>query len=245
MRVIFYGVLALQVFLFSSSGAMASKRALVYRGPGACADGCYDASFQVALQAGLDPVWVDQDSLQDSSSSADEQSLFKNAAIWIQPGGKSKTAMTSMTKRLISSIEDFVRNGGAYVGFCAGAFASTHFVGTSSTRGFDFMPGKTILYRDRNQADVIPVTWEGKVRNLYWEGGPYLTHIPAGRAEVVARYPTGQVAAARSNFGKGKVFVTGLHPEAPQSWRDDYHLHDPDGVDQDLAVEMIQWATRP
>ena len=61
---------------------------------------------------------------------------------------------------------------------------------------------------------------------------------------MIAYYPNHQVAAARATYGKGKVFVTGLHPEAPQDWRDYYHLNDPDGSDEDLAVEMINWVTQ-
>ena len=223
--------------------ADAAKRALIYQGPGACDDGCYDAAFQVAAKAGFDPVFVKEKQLLASSTPEDQEKLFKDAAIWVQPGGKSRTAMSVMTGRLKSAIESFVMKGGGYVGFCAGAFSSTYRVGTSFARGFGFMPGKTILYREvQSQAEMIPITWNGKVRHIYWEGGPYLTRLP-GRVEVVGKYPNGQVAAARSLYGKGRVYVTGLHPEAPQDWRDYYHLEDQDGLDEDLAIGMMNWAS--
>ena len=223
--------------------AQAAKRALVYNGPGACSDGCYQAAFQVALEAGLDPVYVNEKALNSQSKPADVQALFQDAAVWIQPGGKSKTVMTSMTKALKSAIDSFVKLGGGYVGFCAGAFSSTKYVGTTSTLGFNFMPGKTILYPYNHQAGIIPLNWQGKTRQIYWEGGPYISSIPAGKAETIATYPNGTVAAARSTYGKGKVFVTGAHPEAPQDWRDYYKLTDTDGLDHDLAVDMINWVT--
>jgi hypothetical protein len=238
MRLIFVLLLG-----FGLTTAHAGKRALVYNGPGACSDGCYDAAFQVALQAGLDPVFVGENALSIDSTEQDQANLFKDAAIWIQPGGKSKTAMTSITDQLKNAIDEFVKAGGGYVGFCAGAFSSTQFVGTSWTLGFNFMPGKTSLYKGVSaEAEIIPVVWNGKARNIYWEGGPYLSKLPPGKVEVIGTYPNGQVAAARSQYGSGRIFVTGLHPEAPQDWRDYYHLKDADGLDQDLAVEMIHWA---
>lgn len=42
-------------------------------------------------------------------------------------------------------------------------------------------------------------------------------------------------------YGNGKVFITGLHPEAPQSWRTYYGINDSDGLDFDLVDEMISW----
>lgn len=231
-------------FFWGSIPADAAKRALVYQGPGACEDGCYDAAFQVAAQAGFDPVFVRENQLDASSSDADRDALFRNAAVWIQPGGKSRTAMGALTSKLKGAIDAFVRAGGGYVGFCAGAFSATRRVGTSRDFGFGFMPGKTILYRNVNRgAEIIPVNWNGVTRHIYWEGGPHLSRLPEGAAEVVARYPNGQIAAAKSVFGKGRIYVTGLHPEAPQDWRDYYGMKDPDGLDQDLAVEMLNWVS--
>jgi glutamine amidotransferase-like uncharacterized protein len=220
----------------------AAKRALVYQGPGACEDGCYDAAFQVAAKAGYDPVFVRENQLNADSSAEDRDALFRDAAVWIQPGGKSRTAMSVLTRSMKSAIDAFVKGGGGYVGFCAGAFSSTRYVGTSRDPGFGFMPGRTILYRNVSHgAEIIPVQWEGKTRHLYWEGGPHLARLPEGKAEVVARYPNGQVAAAKSRYGNGRIFVTGLHPEAPEDWREYYQMKDPDGLDQDLAVEMLNW----
>jgi glutamine amidotransferase-like uncharacterized protein len=233
----------LMMGLALASDALAAKRALIYNGPGACSDGCYQAAFQVALEAGLDPVYVGESALTSASTEAEAQALFKDAAVWVQPGGKSKIEMTSITSTLKAAIQSFVKAGGGYVGFCAGAFSSTKYVGTTHTLGFGFMPGKTVVYPSKTQAQIVPLTWEGKLRQVYWEGGPSINSIPDGKAEIIAKYPNGTVAAARSLYGAGKVFVTGAHPEAPQDWRDYYHLNDTDGLDHDLAVEMINWVT--
>jgi hypothetical protein len=38
------------------------------------------------------------------------------------------------------------------------------------------------------------------------------------------------------------VAITGVHPEAPQYWRDDINGVDPDGLDYVLAADMVRWA---
>lgn len=241
MTKILSAVLTVAVLTFSSD-AFAAKRALVYKGPGACEDGCHQAAYEMALKAGLDPVYVGPSDLNSKTTEADAQKLFADAAVWIQPGGKSRIVVSNMTVQLKEALKKFVYTGGGYVGFCAGAFASTELVGTTGYAGFNFMPGRTVLYSSRKAVDIIPIQWNGKLRHIYWEGGPYLTELPIGQTEVRATYPNGQVAAARSNFGAGRVYVTGLHPEAPKDWSDYAHLIDQDGSDADLVMEMIDWA---
>ena len=98
-------------------------------------------------------------------------------------------------------------------------------------------------------AIVLPVEWLGLTRQLYWEGGPYFVtpQKPLDPAlfsvpEIVAHYADGQIAAVRNSYGRGRVFVSGPHPEAPQFWRDYFHLVDSDGLDLDLAQSMVRWA---
>ena len=79
-------------------------------------------------------------------------------------------------------------------------------------------------------------------RSVYWEGGPYFILAPQYGVEVIAQYPDQTPAAVRTSFGHGRVFVSGPHPEAPQKWRDYFNLEDPDGLDADLAQDMVEWA---
>jgi hypothetical protein len=221
------------IALLFGLSASAAPKAFVYKGYGACTDGCHQAAYQMALKAGFDPVYV----------GPHDQVDFSEASLWLQPGGHSSQVMTTMDPAMQTALNKFVENGGAYVGFCAGAFSATKLVGTTNINGFGIFPGLTTLYDFDAQAGIIPTQWNGKQRYVYWEGGPYISEIPAGLAEATAFYPNGQIAAARSSYGKGKVYITGMHPEAPQEWRDFYGLNDPDGDDSDLAVEMINWAT--
>lgn len=228
-------------YYFITSQAFAAPKALVYKGPGACEDGCYQAAFELARHAGFDPVYVGPTDLNANSTENDERALFDNARVWIQPGGYASVAMANMTSQLKNAIRNFIFNGGGYVGFCAGAFVATTKVGTTKNSGLGIFPGGTKLYG--KGIDIKRVKWKGSERYIYWEGGPYLRNLPKN-VETVAHYSNGAVATARTQYGKGKVYITGLHPEAPQDWIDYSGQSDIDGNDFDLGAEMLHWVTQ-
>jgi glutamine amidotransferase-like uncharacterized protein len=212
--------------------AMAAQKALIYKGTGSCSEDCSEAFWNLAKDAGFDPVYVGPE--------APKADTFTDAAVWIQPGGYASTAMKAMSTQLKTAIKTFVQNGGGYVGYCAGAFVATAKVGTTSTSGLGIFPGNTQLYG--SGIDLKKVTWNGSTRYLYWEGGPFLKNLP-NTVEKIATYSNGAVGTARTAYGKGRVFITGLHPESPKWWKDDARMNDIDGDDFDLVAEMLHWVT--
>lgn len=215
-----------------SSNALAAPKALVYNGAGACEEGCASAAFDSAAAAGFDPVYI-------GDANTDPR-IFDGAAVWIQPGGHATQAMLAMSPQLKANLKNFIYHGGGYVGFCAGAFTATAKVGTTRTNGLGILPGRTVLYG--SGVDLKKFTWNGSKRYLYWEGGPYFTSMPAS-VERISTYPNGALGAVRAAYGRGRVFVAGMHPEAPQSWKDYAGVEDPDGDDLDLVAQMIHWVT--
>lgn len=226
-------------FTFNSYGhARNQPLALIYKGPGSCsADqndagdsgyGCSEASADAAVAAGFRYEFVGPKDLPD----------FSKAKVWIQPGGISNVAYYAMSSKLRSELVKFIFQGGGYVGFCAGAFLASDW--------FGIFPGSSSLYHyptARNDVSfgLLDMEWNGKKRIVYFEGGPYLHHI-SPKAEVTATFSTGYVAAARANYGAGRVYISGPHPEAPPIWSEEDGISDPDGNDIDLAAEMISWA---
>lgn len=229
------------LFLSVSVFAQAlQKKAIVYGGPGACTDGCVEGAVEAVRVAGLVPVVVEPRTWNPE--------LLKDASVWVQPGGKAKSQASAMGSKMMNDVKNFVANGGGYVGFCAGAFIATYKIGTSFTKGLNLVPGKTILYKAKGYPTIEKMDWltsNGKEdREIYWEGGPYFS-FQSPRMEVMAHYSrTKQPSAVRVTHGKGRVYVTGAHPEAPQWWRDDSSLDDKDGLDYDITSEMISWAAR-
>jgi glutamine amidotransferase-like uncharacterized protein len=72
----------------------------------------------------------------------------------------------------------------------------------------------------------------------YWEDGPQLT----GWGAVVGKYPDGTPAIVEGNCGKGWVILTGVHPEAPASWRRGMTFTTPASVDHAYAATLIDAA---
>ncbi|MBS1958426.1 MAG: hypothetical protein JST80_03050 [Bdellovibrionales bacterium] len=228
---------------------VAAPVALIYNGPGVCEEGCADAAADVAKMAGLTPRFVAPDALDYNSKPADVQKLYQDVKVWIQPGGIGNEALYTMTDRMVDELDKFIKNGGGYVGFCAGAFMATTYIGRRGL-GMDIFPGQSIAFpywpvRYDLDYTLQEVNWNGKKRYVFLEGGPYLIYDERDKnIETIATFPSGAVAAARATYGKGRVYITGLHPEAPTIWTTEDNIKDPDGSDRDLAIEMIQWAAQ-
>lgn len=225
------------VVLLSTFNASASQKplALVYKGQGACDHtdtdwgySCSDSAATTAQEAGFDYKFVGPKDLPD----------FSKAKIWIQPGGVSNTAYYAMSNQLKSALVKFVKDGGGFVGFCAGAFLATDW--------FHFIDADSALYRynpirpDLHYA-LLNIDWYNQRRVIFFSGGPYFYKIGPS-VEVTARFSTGYAASIRAAYGKGRVYVTGPHPEAPPIWTEEDNITDPDGSDRDLAAGMMHWA---
>jgi glutamine amidotransferase-like uncharacterized protein len=228
------------LFLFAINSMAATVQgplALVYKGPGACEEGCSEAAAEMARLAGYRFQFVGP---EESS-----EAIFSEAKVWIQPGGKSSTASRTMAPKLKENIRNFVSKGGGYVGFCAGGFLATDWIADRGVQGLGLLPGTNALFPDEREASILTIQWGGSYE-IYFEGGPYFLPptTPDSRSfEVTATYGDGKVASVRSVFGSGRVYVTGLHPEAPPAWRNEFQLQDSDGLDYALAVEMIHWVS--
>jgi hypothetical protein len=228
--------------LFGSSSAFSAKtpatktKALIYKGEGSCVEGCSESAAKMAELAGFQPVFV--------SPAEFDPKVFADAAVWIQPGGESLIVAAKMKAELKSAIRGFIRSGGGYVGFCAGAYFTDHLVHGKPSLGLAVLPGVAMDYaKAPSKEAMLELIWNGKKRVIYWEEGPYLVLKSAsGNFKPFAYYPTGEVASVQGRYFRGRVSITGVHPEAPQWWRDDIHAQDPDGLDYDLAIEMIRWA---
>ncbi|MFZ9595819.1 MAG: hypothetical protein ACO3A2_07035, partial [Bdellovibrionia bacterium] len=136
-----------------------------------------------------------------------------------------------------------------FVGFCAGAFIAVGPEAQGSAiapdTGFSLLSQESLPYYHLEDEGIeyamVGLRFaNSSVRSVLWWGGPSLPEVPHG---VIARYEdTDQAAIIQADTGKGMIFLSGPHPEAPESWREKLGLHDPDGLDQDLAWQMIEAA---
>ena len=232
--------------------------ALIYRGPGVCKEDCAEAAGEAAFEAGYTPKYVNENSLSEKSSPEDKKLFFKNAKVWIQPGGVHEKELQAMNPVLIQSMKDFIKTGGGYVGFCAGAIAAAD-ADIRGSKGFGIFPGKVPYFKapsvgpknGENKYSLETVKWNGKPVSIYFEEGPYLSELEdsSGKTipgvEIVARFDRfhdGKIAAARSTYGQGRVFISGVHPEAPSSWYKQEGMSKDEAPVHFIAVDMIRWA---
>ena len=75
----------------------------------------------------------------------------------------------------------------------------------------------------------------GPALDHYWEDGPQLS----GWGEVVGTFPDGTPAIVEGSVGKGWVILTGVHAEAPASWRRGMAFHTPVSADTAYARTLI------
>lgn len=228
----------------AAKGAAARRPlALVYQGPGGCTRWkCNEAAAAAALDAGLDVKYVTPAKLTPE--------VFEGASLWVQPGGNAITVAQKIGPQGLKLIRNFVKNGGAYVGFCAGAFlADTIVDDDGKVRGLGLLPVETADYPvDSGDAGIpLVINWLGHKRTLFFNGGGYFKTHGVDRStdfSVLAWFPNGDAATLETAYGKGGVVVTGAHPEAYEQWKADAGFRDPDGNDRFLAVDMVKRALR-
>lgn len=217
------------------SSAAHAATALVYIGRGSCNDRCSEAAANIARRTGLDDVrFVTPEMIKPE--------IFKDAVVWIQPGGNAIKAARALNKTKTRLIRKFVREGGGYVGYCAGAFFADRTVDAKETiPGLGLIPWATayIPVDSGDNGILLTVNWNGTPRTLYFNGGGTFELDDSHPHRVIATYGSGAPATIATKFGAGRVVLTGLHPEAFDSWKTDAKVIDPDGRDWDLALEMI------
>jgi glutamine amidotransferase-like uncharacterized protein len=171
---------------------------------------------------------------------------LSTAAIYAQPGGGTLKRAYRRMRKESSLIQEYVRGGGRYLGFCLGGYLA------GATPGFKLLPGDAHRYIASPASTVhtdgnttVSVTWRGHRRTLYFQDGPYfvLDENPQN-ADVLATYPNGTVAALVAPFGRGAVGVAGPHPEATAEWYQVEGLLNPDGIQADLGVDLVHTLMR-
>jgi len=238
-----FGILGFTLLMFSTHVfASDLPLALVWNGPGACKPGCAKAAAKVAQRAGFYTYYI--------YPGMTDFSIFKKAKLWVQPGGTSVVAANSMGPALLAQIRQFVADGGGYIGFCAGAFLSTAMIGDSGVTGYGVAPGETELFiKTGSDHKMLNVTTKDGTRWVYYAGGPFFhitdEQLAAQQGEIIARYADGSIAGVKAHYGKGKIAVTGFHPEAGWLWKLWKFKIDPDGNDFAFAIDMAKYATSP
>jgi hypothetical protein len=158
----------------------------------------------------------------------------------IVPGGNSIVVGQNLSSTTAANIRGAVAGYGLhYLGICAGAF----FGGYSIYNGVDLTGGVPFdFYQDEFKGihvESVEISFPaGNEMDVYWQDGPQLS----GWGQVVAKFPDGSPAITEGMSGKGFVIFTGVHLEAPSSWRGSLNFTTPLSVDVAYAGTVMQAA---
>jgi len=196
------------------------------------------ANDVTAVETVLGEGHFEYSTVDSSQLNAMSKSQLEAHRLLIVPGGNFETIGKSLSPATAAKIHDSVHGGLSYLGICAGAFlAGSTDNGLNLTSGVRFH-----FYADEDRGirkAALPIAGAGTpALDQYWEDGPQLT----GWGAAVGRYPDGTPAIVEGTFGTGWVILSGVHPEAPASWRRWMTFKTPASIDNAYAVTLVRAA---
>lgn len=212
----------------------AAEPVLLYSGTGTTPS---DVSAVEAVLSSLGLGYTIANATQLNAMSEQQLAGYKLIVI---PGGNSITIGQNLTAGASSAIRGAVQDYGVhYLGICAGAFFGAYSIynGVDLTSGvsFDFFADE---FKGIHLEPVEISLPSNPPLDVYWQDGPQLS----GWGEVVAKFPDGTPAIVEGQSGKGFVIFTGVHLEAPESWRGSLNFTTPVSVDLAFAETVIKAA---
>jgi glutamine amidotransferase-like uncharacterized protein len=219
------------------AAAAASVQATSSRPPVLLFNGTGTSSSDVAAEeAVLNTLKLSYATANTSQLNSMSEATLKTYKLLIVPGGNSITIGNHLTKTTTTNIHNAVNGGLHYLGVCAGAF----FGGYSIYNGLNLTNGVWFnLYSSNTGKQVADVRFsDGTVYDIYEQDGPEL----AGWGSIVGEYSNGKPAMAEGKFGSGWVILSGVHPEAPASWRTGMDFTTPLATDLAYAGKLVTYA---
>lgn len=222
--------------------------------------GCWQESV-LALERLL--RWMDLGVTRVDARSIRERGLAGFSILCV-PGGDMYRYSRDLGSDGIGRIREFVASGGGYIGICGGAY----FAGSSCVWRGRALPIEPLrLYEGTAEGpwDALaaypgyglcalwvtdpshPITRDltGSFQVLYY-WGPSLSPRAGSSVSILARYESiDQPAMLAFDYGRGRVFLVGTHPEIEENDARDGHdfaseLADPDS-EWDLLRNAVHW----
>jgi glutamine amidotransferase-like uncharacterized protein len=232
---IFSILLTVALHLSAAEGAVRPIRVAVYQGPGA---GPSRTNLLEVLRAakgapGLQVVQVGPEAIRSGK--------LKEFDVLMHPGGGGGAQGRALEPEGRTAIREFVRNGGGFIGICAGAYLATDdyewSLGLVEARVVDkrhWARGIGPVEVELSPAGREFFGMEGERFSIHYAQGPLLSrkewdNPAAPEYESLGIYRTGLAqkgapegimpgtsAIIRTTFEKGRVFVFSPHPELTQ-----------------------------
>lgn len=212
-----------------------SLQALVWRQKNVVCDGCAESLAQLLVDTpgyDINTIYVGPNENQQLN-----QKLLYDSDIFAYGGGPDVASAWKSLSQYSSLIQNWVSEGGVYIGVCLGAYLAAAGTDFAPGDGFALLPGADTsgeeCYRPgasvKNTSDTyISVDWTwgsgakaGQTQkgvDLYFQDGNYID-TDESQVTVLGRYSSnGDLAVTVSSYGSGKVGISGVHVEADASW---------------------------
>lgn len=157
----------------------------------------------------------------------------KHAALFVMPGGADLPYVAKLNGTGNKVIKDYVQNGGAYLGLCAGSYYAATDVEFDKdgplkvvgSRELGFFKGKavgpvlaTYDYKSRSGSRAAKLTTHFstlKEATVFYNGGGYFEDAAQDpNVDVIATYAEkGEAAIIFTSYGAGNVVLSGVHFE--------------------------------
>ncbi|MBP5321016.1 MAG: hypothetical protein J6334_08500 [Kiritimatiellae bacterium] len=208
-------------------------RTAVFAGTGLSGGGAMEWIRLVNASPELKLVLLDAEGIRSGG--------LEKVDLLVMPGGSSPDINRDLGTKGKERVKDFIRNGGGYIGTCAGCCLMME-TAPDPTRGIGVMPfyrsgskGRFLMPVALNEAGAKAMGMKAATYSLQYSHGPILEPsaqpIEGASFEVwgTNRSDSGQygkgpemfgrAAIVGGTYGKGKVFVTSCHPEYFESTR--------------------------
>ena len=151
-----------------------------------------------------------------------EDDYFNDVDIVCFPGGIGDAdTYDHVFKYHESSVRQYIRNGGRFLGICMGAYwADKHFLDI-----VDGVEAKQYIRRPntctkRYYSKAVECNWQGNTDRFFFYDGPAFVGDESS-FETIARYSNGDPAA----IIQGRIGLIGPHLEAEEYWYSKPYLH--------------------
>lgn len=159
-----------------------------------------------------------------------------DAALLIMPGGADLPYHNKLSGKGNKNIKTYVKEGGAYLGICAGGYYGAAQVifdkggplEVIGSRELSFYDGKAIGpvlapydYLSNSGSRAAKVTFNSKVASIYYNGGGYFEYAESKpHTKVIGTYANHLPAIVSIQYQKGSVVLSGVHFEYDASLLD-------------------------
>ncbi len=223
-----------------AAGSPATIKVLIYSGTYAASD-CV-AGVKTSLASANTNNLVNGVKFSYATSTKITSSILSGYDLLVMPGGSGGGYYLKYSGIDGTAIKNFVKNGGGYLGICAGAYAATYY-----THGYYYGWGIAphVNAYAVGYTGNLPVTFTSDGTSVLKRSGTLTLHhyngaamyLRSSGAKIFAKYADsktgykGYAAIMGDYYGNGRVVLSGSHPElSPQK--------------PDILANLIVWATK-